>query len=147
MQEEDAQEKPWYHEGLPFQCSGCGQCCTGENGYTWVLPHDIKAIAAFLKLDVRAFERQYLRRAYSRLALIDRPGTFDCVFLENKKCKIYPVRPVQCRTFPWWPAILSSPTSWEWAKSNCPGICPGQNIKTLEEIQKHLNDLKGENPC
>ena len=26
----------WYHLGLRFQCTGCGDCCTGAPGYVWI---------------------------------------------------------------------------------------------------------------
>ncbi|MFM7740581.1 MAG: YkgJ family cysteine cluster protein, partial [Planctomycetota bacterium] len=28
--------EPWYKDGLRFQCSQCGDCCTGGAGYVWV---------------------------------------------------------------------------------------------------------------
>ena len=27
---------PWYADGLPFTCTQCGDCCTGDPGYVWV---------------------------------------------------------------------------------------------------------------
>ena len=28
----------WYaEEGLAFECTGCGDCCTGAPGYVWVI--------------------------------------------------------------------------------------------------------------
>ena len=38
-----------------------------------------------------------------------------CVFLssDGKQCSVYESRPVQCRTFPYWPALLSKARNWE----------------------------------
>ena len=36
----------WYRDGLQFECTQCGNCCTGDPGYVWVTPEEIKAIAA-----------------------------------------------------------------------------------------------------
>lgn len=117
------QQEPWYAEGLSFACTGCGGCCTGQPGYTWVSGAEIEEIAAFLKISVRDFSRRYLRRVGNRYTLTERRPHYDCVFLEGgKKCAIYPVRPTQCRTFPFWPENLRSPEAWEEASRHCEGI-------------------------
>lgn len=37
-----------------------------------------------------------------------------CVFLDPfGKCSIYPVRPIQCRTYPFWPSLLEDRETWE----------------------------------
>ena len=34
-------EKPWYASGLAFECTQCGDCCSGpEEGYVWVTPEE-----------------------------------------------------------------------------------------------------------
>jgi Fe-S-cluster containining protein len=37
-----------------------------------------------------------------------------CIFLDRttNHCQIYPVRPVQCRTYPFWPTVTASVQSW-----------------------------------
>jgi len=47
---------------------------------------------------------------------------FECVFLEGTKCSIYDVRPVQCKTFPYWPSVLQSKRSWASTQNRCEGI-------------------------
>ena len=34
-------EKVWYVGGLKFQCTHCGDCCTGDAGYVWVNEEEI----------------------------------------------------------------------------------------------------------
>lgn len=38
----------------------------------------------------------------------------QCIFLdgEGKMCTIYAARPVQCRTYPYWPSIIDSEAAW-----------------------------------
>jgi len=38
----------------------------------------------------------------------------QCIFLESdgKLCTIYTSRPVQCRTYPYWPSIVDSEAAW-----------------------------------
>ncbi|RME70211.1 MAG: YkgJ family cysteine cluster protein, partial [Planctomycetota bacterium] len=108
--------------GLTFRCTGCGRCCEGPDGYVWLELTDIERLAAHLGLDRFAFTRRYVRRIDRELALIDQPGG-DCIFYRRGEgCTVYPARPRQCRTFPFWPEILRSEANWRRAARHCPGI-------------------------
>ena len=135
---DDKTEDLWYKEGLKFECTGCGQCCTGSPGYAWVSDEEIEQMAQFLQLSVTDFRYQYIRVVKGRLALLERPVTYDCIFLHQKKCQIYPVRPKQCRTFPWWPQNLKSKKDWKEAAKFCEGIREEAPLITLSTIQKQL---------
>jgi uncharacterized protein len=136
-------QKPWYAEGLRFKCTECGKCCTGGPGYAWVTDAEIQAIADYLKISVKDFGKKYLRFAKGRYALVE-TRNYDCIFLRDKKCTVYPVRPQQCRTFPWWVQNLSSPEAWQEAAKECEGICNEAPVVSLEIIQSQLNlDKKG----
>lgn len=129
-------QSPWYNQGLRFECTGCGQCCTGAPGYTWVNKDEIQQIAQFLNLTVNEFSRQYLRRVKGRLSLLELPKTYDCIFLKDKKCQIYPVRPTQCKTYPWWPQNLKTEKEWQEAARFCEGIQPNAPVVSLETIEQ-----------
>ena len=43
-----AEDGPWYRYGLSFECTQCGNCCTGGPGFVWVEEEEIRAIADFL---------------------------------------------------------------------------------------------------
>ena len=131
-------EKPWYADGLNFECTGCGQCCTGAPGYAWVNEEEMIAIASHLDLSLHEFTRRFLRRVDGRYSLLEHHKTYDCVFLKNKKCEIYPVRPTQCRTFPWWPQTLKTQEEWEEAAIRCEGIRQHAPLVTHETIQEQL---------
>lgn len=141
MKDANDKEEPWYREGLRFQCTGCGQCCTGAPGYTWVAQEEIQAIAESLSLSLDEFSRRYLRRIGDRWALKERSFTFDCIFLEGKRCRIYPHRPKQCQTFPWWKSHLSSPDAWERASRHCEGISPHAPLVAFQEIQNSIDEF------
>ncbi len=129
-------KKPWYHEGLPFACQGCGGCCTGEPGYVWVEPEEIFALARRLKIDLAEFEQKYVRREGRRLSLCEHSNG-DCVFYDNEKtcCTVYEDRPRQCRTWPFWASNLRTPEDWEQTCRECPGAGTGPTV-SLEEIQR-----------
>lgn len=133
------QAKPWYNEGLRFECTGCGQCCTGAPGYIWLNHDEILAIAKHLNLDLQTFGDRYLRKVKGRFSLREDPVNFDCIFLKDKKCSIYQERPTQCRTYPWWPTLLKSKKDWQEAALTCEGISFEAPIVPLETIKEQLN--------
>jgi Fe-S-cluster containining protein len=93
----------------------------------------VQRIAAWLGLSARRFREAYLRRdEEGEIVLVLKPNG-DCVFWEEG-CAIYPVRPRQCRTFPFWSETLASRESWEELKSFCHGIDEGR-LYPIEEIR------------
>ena len=86
--------KAWYHEGLRFNCTQCGDCCTGAPGFVWVNKEEIAALAAAIgEKDVEHFEDQYIRRSGIRKNLREFPNG-DCVFFdgESRRCTVYAAR-------------------------------------------------------
>lgn len=134
-----ASKLKWYHEGLRFQCTGCGQCCTGFPGAVWVSDQEIKQLADHKNLSVEAFTENYLRRLDGKWSLKECSTTYDCVFLKGKQCTVYEHRPKQCRTFPWWPQNLKSEKNWKEAARGCEGIHSDAPVVSFEDIQKQLN--------
>jgi len=133
-------KKPWYVSGLAFECQQCGRCCEGpEEGYVWVTREEIAAIAAHLHLPKEQFRNRYARRVATRYSLIERKDNRDCIFLETgpdgqHRCRIYTVRPTQCRTWPFWAANLRTPDAWAEAGLRCPGINRGRLVP-FDEIE------------
>lgn len=140
IQNEDP-KLPWYGKGLRFECTGCGKCCTGAPGVVFVSEEEIENIATYLKLNIKDIYIRYIRRVNGKLALVELSKNYDCIFLKDNKCTIYPVRPKQCKTFPWWPQNLSSEKDWQEASIYCEGIrneapiVPYSTIQTELEIQ------------
>lgn len=136
----------WYINGLCFECQRCGQCCSGPTqGFIWVTYHEIRFIADFLEMPVKELRRKYLKRIGFRTSIIEQPVTNDCIFLQKiaglKQCVIYPVRPTQCRTWPFWESNLTTPDSWNAAVRKCPGINNGKSY-TADEIDSIKNSEK-----
>jgi Fe-S-cluster containining protein len=129
----------WFHEGLKFACTGCGDCCTGAPGYVWVNKAEIAALAGAIGIDEGEFERRYVRKVGVRKSLIEW-GNGDCVFFhgESRTCQVYDVRPRQCRTWPFWPSNLVSPETWADTAECCPG-CNRGRLVPREEILAQLD--------
>jgi len=139
-------EQPWYGDGVSFSCTQCGNCCTGPSGYVWFDDDEAQAMAEHLGIDTMTFLREYASKALGRwtLAEVRRGKLYDCIFLkENQEgkrfCSIYPVRPTQCRTWPFWPSNMKSRKAWDAAAESCPGMRNpdtfGPNFVPVDQIR------------
>ena len=136
---------PWYRNGLRFACTHCGKCCT-KKGYVWLEEEDIARLSLHFNLTREAFIQKYAKHCGFDLALLDDFRSKDCIFLKDKKfCSVYEARPIQCRTFPWWPQNLKSAQDWEETKKECEGIDHQEApLISLSEIKEQLQK-SGEN--
>jgi Fe-S-cluster containining protein len=131
----------WYADGLRFECTRCGACCTGAPGYVWVDDAEITALAKFRGDPVRQFVPLYTRPARGKRTLKEKANG-DCVFWEaGRGCTVYPVRPKQCRTWPFWASNVETPEAWERTTQICPGSGRGDLIP-VEEITRRVKAIK-----
>jgi len=105
-------------------CEVCrGNCCIGESGYIWLTSNEAKEIARFLDISYEALMKKYIYKQSYRLSLREKAydGGMACVFFDllEQKCIIYPVRPSQCRSFPFWDYFKDKINEVE---RECPGI-------------------------
>jgi Fe-S-cluster containining protein len=120
-------DKPWFDKGLRFECTGCGDCCTGAPGFVWVNGQEIEALAKRLGLSTAEFEERYVRKVGIRKSLIEYANG-DCVFFDGntRKCTVYEARPRQCRTWPFWESNVASKEAWKQTCAVCPGSGKGK---------------------
>ncbi|MEM6471371.1 MAG: YkgJ family cysteine cluster protein [Planctomycetota bacterium] len=125
----------WYQEGLQFQCTQCGRCCSGEPGYVWVDADEIRAMADHLEISVAELEHRFIRKVGARKSLMEYPDG-DCILLDPEKrtCIVYQARPTQCRTWPFWDSTISSPKAWAETCYSCPGAGKGR-LYSFDEIE------------
>ena len=131
--------QPWYKKGLRFECTGCGDCCTGAPGYVWVNQAEIDALAAQLNITSAACEKKYVRNIGIRRSLIELPKSYDCIFLDatTRKCTVYEARPRQCKTWPFWKSNLRNEQTWQETCEVCPGSGTGK-LYQLEQIEEQV---------
>lgn len=142
----DASSEEWYRDGLRFECSRCGNCCTGPPGAVWFTRDEGKAMAAAIGVTEAFFLRTYAREINGKWSLQERRSShgMDCVFLTwddhgKSGCSLYSARPTQCGTWPFWAENLESPEMWDAVKRQTP--CPGMNsgpLITIDEIVARL---------
>lgn len=126
----------WYAPGLRFACTQCGNCCKTHGSYAFVYlaEADVQAISGYLELDRVTFLERHCREQDGWITLrIDEPA---CPFLDSaNRCTIYPVRPKQCRTWPFWKENLK-PGAWQGPVSDCcPGIDDGP-LHSADEVDR-----------
>lgn len=129
---------PWYKNGLRFECTGCGKCCTGSPGNVWIDETEVNLMAEHLEISKKIFTRRYTKKRDGRLSLVETKKDYACIFLKDNRCSIYEVRPQQCRTFPWWKENLKSEESWKAAASYCEGINDSAPLTTPEVFGRFL---------
>ena len=132
----DSSGDHWYRDGLRFECTQCGACCSGDPGYVWVDEQEVAAMAREMGLEKDAFERKFVRQVGSQKSLIEYPDG-DCILLDprTRKCTVYEARPIQCRTWPFWDSTLRKKKDWRETCEVCPGAGSGR-LYTWDEIEQ-----------
>jgi Fe-S-cluster containining protein len=132
---------PWYQDGLRFTCTRCGHCCTGEPGSVWVDDAELAAIAAHRGETIDEVKALYTRWTDRGRTLREKLNG-DCVFYDAREgCTVYPVRPPQCRTWPFWESNVATPETWQRTCQVCPGSGQGELI-SAEEITSRLKVIR-----
>lgn len=114
--------------GLRFTCQpGCTHCCE-VRGFVYLSEDDVLRAAAFLGLSAAEFEAKYIVR-FAHTIRFRKPLNSQCHFLTASGCGIHPVKPTQCRLFPFWPELVEDRRAWKEAAKSCPGIGKGDLIQ------------------
>ncbi|TVR03797.1 MAG: YkgJ family cysteine cluster protein [Spirochaetaceae bacterium] len=118
----------FYSKGLRFCCTECSLCCRFDSGYVFLSQSELSRLADRFSLSHERFIERYCRvidlGVVSRLTLREQKN-LDCVFWKHGGCTVYEDRPLQCRSFPFWPAHMSTPEQWLDLERECPGINVG----------------------
>lgn len=172
---------------LRFACTRCGNCCTDKDTLVNLTYLDILRIKNGLKLDLKEildilgfyiFDKAVTNENKRKMVITPietekglafvallKNSLGGCYFyrLESKKCLIYDLRPMFCRTFPFSFGLIEKKNKdsnnkieifyTEKGKQYCPGIGDGAPIiendywinlgrETLEDLKKNYNVIK-----
>lgn len=139
--------KPFYSNGLRFECTRCNACCRYEPGYVFLSESDLDRLMKGTGLGRAEFLKRYCRTVDIggvRMISLTEKENFDCIFWDNG-CTVYRHRPLQCRSFPFWEANLESRKAWQEVSRTCPGVNRGK-LFTSAEIEKWLRARREDPP-
>jgi Fe-S-cluster containining protein len=105
-------------------------------GQVYLSEEDLVRIAAYVNMSPAEFEERYVYRT-ARLMRLRKPPAKQCMFHVENRCSIHPVKPTQCRIFPYWPEIIESQSSWDETAKSCPGMNQGPLIQI--EIARNVS--------
>jgi len=132
-------------KGIEFSCQMCGACCRGfDEGEVYLYLEDILRLVQHLGLKgnsgLRKFAVKYLKAIdnsfYWKEPKVERGKTYKfktlgfkftgdderCSFLVDNQCQVHLHRPFQCRCFPFWQILVSSPKNYVNYSKKCPGL-------------------------
>ncbi len=129
---------------MRFECqSGCTKCCE-QQGFVYLTEEDIPRLAAYLHLDVPAFESRYVYRT-KNLRRLRVPRHAQCEFLKDGGCSVHPAKPTQCRAFPFWPELVGNTKNWKKTGEWCPGIGKGELVN-ITEARATADEMRAAHP-
>ena len=140
-------EESFYKDGLRFSCSQCARCCCGTPGVVFLNRQELTALSEHEQLTpeqfIKVFCRWIDRDDGTQILSLRENSRYECIFWkEGEGCSVYELRPVQCRTYPFWSNVLKDKTSWDKEKDKCPGINEGQ-LFSKEDIDAELKKYEG----
>jgi Fe-S-cluster containining protein len=140
-------QEPFYAKGLKFSCAKCSACCRYEPGFVFLSQKDFDVLAKALQMGYTQFMETFCRWIpylgdTERLSLREK-SNLDCIFWKEG-CSVYEARPLQCRSFPFWPTVLHSKQAWKAAAAGCPGMGHGE-IHSAGTVDCWLEQQHSEN--
>jgi Fe-S-cluster containining protein len=132
----------WWEAGLPFACTRCGKCChaRGEVSHVAVGRREQEDLARHLGLELPEFQERFTEADEAGYRGLRFEGG-RCVFLRGAECSVHAAKPVQCRTWPFWPELLRSREAYaREVQSFCPGSVRGALVPAAE-IRRQLREL------
>lgn len=131
---------------IDFECQRCSSCCRHEPGAVFLTENDVEKIYGSLKINKDEFLKRYCRGLHYKnniyVSLKER-SNYDCIFWNNG-CLVYKARPIQCKTYPFWPFIIESKESWDKESIRCKGIDRKSNLNLAEKVALYNEEKKAE---
>ncbi len=124
-----------------FSCKRCSSCCRHTPGTVYLTQEDVEKLLANLKMDLNTFINKccsVLIYEGKDLVVLKEKKNHDCIFWSNG-CIVYESRPLQCRSYPFWPEVVNDPEVRKEETKRCPGIDTPGDI-TLDQKIAYYTD-------
>jgi hypothetical protein len=126
----------WNRGGLRFECTQCGNCCTGTAGSVLVDDDELAELARQQELSIDEFRQVYTRPTPDGRVSLREKSNGECIFYtRGNGCGVYTHRPRQCRSWPFWRAVVEGEDRWAEAAVHCPGMNRGP-LHSVSEIRE-----------
>lgn len=135
-----------YPKRIRFHCLRCGLCCGDTKArvrHILLLATEARRISEETSLPIREFATKTASRGPYAYEMKKTAQEGKCLFLENNNCRIYSLRPLICRFYPF--ELKSSENGqvrFSYTK-DCPGTREG-NQPTRKFFEGLLKDAQGE---
>ncbi len=128
-----------YPKNVRFECQRCAHCC-GDSSHrgrnVLLLESDVRQISKATGLRPLSFASRSTSVPPYRYRMKKRNG--KCVFLDGKACRIYKIRPLICRFYPF--SLKTGDNGYRFEVSEeCPGIGLGETL-VQEEFERMLEE-------
>ena len=123
-----------------FYCTGCGDCCRG-GGNVYFSQEEMENVKEFLNLSEEKWSLMKDRLVqFKKNGLYVHSSSKACIFIDKENlCRIYPVRPLQCRSYPYWPTVFENKKELLRHRKTCPGFHQNTAPVTSLQIVRRVN--------
>jgi Fe-S-cluster containining protein len=116
-----------------FKCNNCGVCCR-------IQPPEVD-LNEQKAIEAKGYKKFLTEQDEAGLRWVKRNKDGSCIFLENNKCKIYPVRPTICKLEPFTIVDYNYPQKKIELDLNFPFSCACEGVSekgavNVEEVTK-----------
>jgi len=135
-----------YPRDVHFRCLKCASCCGDTKAHVrhiLLLKLEAERIAEVTSKTIEEFARKAEGHAPYAYEMRKTKEEEKCVFLENKRCTIYPLRPLICRFYPFELKITKNGKCYFLYTKECQGIGKGKKL-TKEYFKDLLHQLKNQ---
>lgn len=132
-----------YPRNVRFRCQKCAICCGDTETHVrhiLLLKSEAERITEATSRPIREFSLAIKGHAPYVLEMIKTSEERKCVFLENKCCTIYPLRPLICMFYPFELKITRNGNHEFTYTTECPGINKGKRL-TKDYFQNLFQQL------
>ena len=111
---------------------------TGDDYFVYLTETESEVIRNHLQLSPGWFRRRYLTRLTDGEWVLASGEDDRCIFLDDAgQCRVYSARPMQCKSYPFWPELAGNARAWISEGRRCEGINQGAVIP-VSTIRRHV---------
>lgn len=114
--------EPSSPETYRFGCTCCGDCCRAP-GVVELSIDELDALGRFLGQGSTELLQSLPIQWSPKARLFELAADNGCPLLESDgRCSVEPVKPSQCRSYPFWPELTRAAATWRKEGKRCEGI-------------------------